>query len=217
MHKPYAIFDMDGTLVDSMQYWSRLAGEFLTRKGITEIPPELLERLKTLTITGGSALFIETFGLSGTPESVAAEMNEMMDEHYRNDIPLKPCVATYVKQLRLLGVTLCVASATAQPLIEDCLKRLGIADDFAFLLSCEEVGCGKDRPDVYLEAARRLGANAADIAVYEDALYALNTARQAGFYTVGVFDESQRADWEAVQTLADEVIADWSSAAQALN
>lgn len=217
MNKHFTIFDMDGTLVDSMVFWKRLASEFLISKGVNQIPDDILERIKPMTMMESSALFIREFGLSGTPESVASEMNEMMDAHYRSDIPLKPGVAAYVKRLRERGTTLCVASATAQPLMEACLQRLGIAGDFAFLLSCEEVGCGKNRPDVYLEAARRLGADAANIAVYEDALYALKTAKDAGFYGVGIFDESQQCSWAEVQATADEVIIDWNLAAQALN
>lgn len=217
MDKRFAIFDMDGTLVDSMIFWKHLASEFLTSRGVTQIPADLAERITPLTMTESSALFIREFGLSGTPESVAAEMNTMMDEHYRTDIPLKPGVAEYVTRLRELGVTLCVASATAQPLMEACLRRLGIADDFEFFLSCEEVGVGKSKPDVYLEAARRLGAEPADIAVYEDARYALDTAKTAGFYGIGVYDDSQSSQWSAIQALADEVITDWSCSAQALN
>ena len=216
MDKPFAIFDMDGTLVDSMVYWKHLATEFLESKGVQDISPNILERIKPMTMTESAVLFIQEYGLSGTPESVAAEMNAMMDEHYRQDIPLKPGVQVYLEELHRRGTVMCVASATAEDLMDACLTRLGIAHYFSFLLSCETVGTGKTRPDVYLEAAKRLGSQPEGIAVYEDALYAANTAKQAGFYVVAVQDDSNQPHWETLTALADEVILDWQTAAQTL-
>ena len=216
MDKRFAIFDMDGTLVDSMVYWKRLATEFLESKGVLEISPTVLERIKPMTMTESAALFIKECELSGTDESVAEEMNAMMDEHYRRDIPLKPGVTVYLEALQRKGVVMCVASATAEELMDACLSRLGVAHYFSFLLSCETVGIGKNRPDVYWESAKRLGAESAEIAVYEDALYAAETAKNAGFYTVAVRDDSNQPHWENLTALADEAILDWQTAAQAL-
>ena len=109
---------------------------------------------------------------------------------------------------------MCVASATAPELMESCLLRLGAARYFDFLLSCEEVGAGKHRPDVFWKAAERLGAPPCGIAVYEDALFAAKTAAAAGFYTVAVYDDSGKEDWDELTALADESILDWSVAAQ---
>jgi HAD superfamily hydrolase (TIGR01509 family) len=216
MDKRFAIFDMDGTLVDSMIYWEKLAAEFLERKGVRTVSPDILERIKPMTMTESAALFIQEYGLPGTAESVAAEMNAMMDDHYRKDIPLKSGVQEYLETLHRKGVTMCVASATAEELMDACLSRLGVAQYFSFLLSCETVGVGKNQPDVYWEAAKRLGAELAEIAVYEDALYAAETAKQAGFYTIAVQDDSNRPHWNTLIALADEVIPDWRTAAQAL-
>ena len=216
MDKRFAIFDMDGTLVDSMVYWENLATEFLESKGVQNISQDILERIKPMTMTESAALFIREYDLSGTAENVAAEMNTMMDEHYRRDIPLKPGVQAYLEALYRRGVTMCVASATAEDLMEACLTRLGVARCFSFLLSCETVGAGKNRPDVYLEAAKRLGAQPQDIAVYEDALYAAETAKGAGFYTVAVQDDTNLPHWETLTALADEEILNWQRAAQTL-
>ena len=204
MDKRYAIFDMDGTLIDSMVYWKQLAEEYLRSKGVKTIPADILERIKPMTMTESGALFRREFALTG---DITGEMNALMDDHYRRDIPLKPGVEQYLRRLQSRGVKLCVASATAESLMESCLQRLGVLDCFDFLLSCESVGAGKNRPDVYFEAARRLGAAPADCAVYEDALYAARTAKRAGFYVVGVFDPS--ADWAGVLEIADETIKNW--------
>lgn len=206
MDKPFAIFDMDGTLIDSMIFWKNLAVEYLSSKGVKEIPAEILERIKSMTMSESAALFRQEFGLTGDPE---AEMNAMMDAHYRNDIPLKSGVQEYLHLLHSRGVRMCVASATAEHLMEACLTRLGIRHYFEFLLSCETVGAGKRNPLVYHASAERLGANPAQIAVYEDALYAVQTAKEAGYYVVGVYDESAAKNWLTIENLADEIVLTW--------
>ena len=209
MDKKYAIFDMDGTLVDSMAYWRNLAKEYLNQKGISNIPDTILEKISPMTMTESAALFIKEFGIDGTPEAVANEMNELMDTHYYKDIPLKKGVKEYLKGLYDAGVEMCVASATAIPLMEACLTRLGIRDCFSFVLSCETIGVGKSRPDIYYAAADRFGASPEETAVYEDALYAAETAKKAGFFLVGVFDESAENNFTRLKEISDEIILEW--------
>ena len=209
MDKRFAIFDMDGTLIDSMAFWKNLATEYLNAKGVAEIPADILEQIKPMTMSESAALFRREFGLTGDPE---AEMNAMMDAHYRNDIPLKPGVREYLENLNRQGVRMCVASATAEQLMEACLTRLGVRDYFEFLLSCETVGAGKRCPLVYYESARRLGTAPGEIAVYEDALYAVQTAKAAGFHVVGVYDDSAAGSWQAIEQESDEIILNWEEA-----
>ena len=206
MDKQFAIFDMDGTLIDSMLFWKNLASEYLRSKDVQSVPADILDRIKPMTMSESAALFRQEFGLTGDPE---AEMNAMMDAHYKNDIPLKPGVQEYLKTLRNMGVRMCVASATAAHLMESCLTRLGIRAYFEFLLSCETVGAGKRSPLVYHASAEMLGAPPGEIAVYEDALYAVQTAKEAGYYVVGVYDESSAKNWLTIETLADERILNW--------
>ena len=209
MDKKYAIFDMDGTLIDSMVFWKNLATEYLTSKGILQIPADILEQIKPMTMSESAALFRREFGLTG---DVEAQMNEMMEDHYRNDIPLKPGAWEYLENLHRQGVRMCVASATAEHLMESCLTRLGVRQYFEFLLSCETVGAGKRSHLVYQESARRLGTVPGEIAVYEDALYAVQTAKAAGFHVVGVYDDSAAGSWQAIEQESDEVILNWEEA-----
>lgn len=209
MNKQYAIFDMDGTLVDSMGYWKHLAEEYLNLKGICHIPAAILEQIKPMTMTESAALFSCAFELDGSADDIAAEMNALMDAHYCNDIPLKEGVLDYLKRLKDSGINMCVASATAVPLMEVCLTRLGIRDYFSFLLSCEMVGAGKRDPAIYFEAAKMLKAVPEEIAVYEDALYAARTAKEAGFYVIGVFDDSAEENFEELKKVSDEIIRTW--------
>ena len=97
-----------------------------------------------------------------------------------------------------------VATATAEPLIEACLKRLGVIDCFEFILSCESLGTSKREPMIYLESARRFDAAPSEVAVYEDAFYAAETAKKAGFYLVAVYDDEEDENWEKICSLADE-------------
>ena len=143
MNKKFAVFDMDGTLVDSMGYWNRLSVEFLRRKGVSSVPADVLEAIKPMTMSESAALFVQVFSLEDTPERIEEEMNHMMDEHYHRDIPLKEGIREYLEDLHQKGVAMCVASATAEPLMEACLSRLGVRSYFEFLLSCETVGAGK--------------------------------------------------------------------------
>ena len=209
MDKKYAIFDMDGTLIDSMVFWKNLATEYLTSKGILQIPADILEQIKPMTMSESAALFRREFGLTG---DVEAQMNEMMEDHYRNDIPLKPGAWEYLENLHRQGVRMCVASATAEHLMESCLTRLGVRQYFEFLLSCETVGAGKRSPLVYQESARRLGTAPGEIAVYEDALYAVQPAKAAGFHVVGGYDDSAAGSWQAIEQESDEVNLNWEEA-----
>ena len=209
MDRRFAIFDMDGTLVDSMGYWHALAEDYLAQKGIVDYPADFSQQLMSMTMTQGAELLIRTFGLSDTVEDMIDQQHAIMAEHYRRDIPLKPGVRAYLENLREQGVAMCVASATAEPLMEACLTRLGVRDYFRFVLSCESIGVSKERPDIYHLAARRFGAEPVDVAVYEDALHAARTAKGAGYYLVAVYDENAKARWEEIKALADEYLTSW--------
>lgn len=220
MNKKYAIFDMDGTLIDSMLYWRDLAGEYLAAKGIVGSLERIMEQIKSMTMTESAELFRLEFHLEETKESIVTEMNQLMEEHYRKDIPLKEGVKEYLEKLYAMGVRMCVASATDRELVQTCLDRLGVSCYFEFVISCEEVGVGKSRPDVYMEAMKRMQKDEAieprGVAIYEDADYAIQTALDAGFYAIAVYDESNKGKWEQLRTQTMESVEDWSLASRSL-
>lgn len=212
MDKKYAIFDMDGTLVESMFFWRGLGRELMESKGIDLNRFAKPKPMRHMTVLETAAVFVEHYQLDSTPQELADEMNARMAYHYRTDVELKPGVRAYLQRLKEQGVRMYVASATARPLVETCLERLEVLDYFEGAISCMEVGVGKYAPDVYHAAARAMGAAPEETAVYEDSLQAGQTAKKAGYYLVGVYDESDKDLWPQVCELADEAIADWTKA-----
>lgn len=206
MNKKFAIFDMDGTLIDSMGVWNHLAQEYLASLGITAISDEMMQTIAPMTLSESAAFFAKHYALTFSPQQVEEQMNRMMEKHYREDILLKSGVQNYLQEQKAQGVRMCVASATALPLMRTCLQRLEVLPLFEFLLSCEEICTSKRQPLIYLEAARRFGQRPQEIAVYEDALYALQTARRAGFFTVGVYEQTTAEEWAEIGRTADKTI-----------
>lgn len=213
MEKKYCIFDMDGTLVDSMGYWERLGIEYLVEQGVDQQRAEqAFCEISSMTLLQAVEYFIDSLKLPQTPQEMIDGMQLVMEGHYRRDIQLKPGVEEYLTKLKDRGCKLCVATATAEPLAKLCLERLGIAHYFEFLLSCETLGVGKGSPDIYLLAAGKMGSTPEETAVFEDALYAAATAKKAGFYTVGIKDGGHRCCWEELSSLADQALEYWQQA-----
>lgn len=183
----YAIFDLDGTLLDSMSMWRNLGTDYLAKLGVVA-PPDLLAKTTPMTLQESTAYMIKTLGLNVTPNQVIEAMLEMIEDKYKNELELKPGAKAYVENLHDQGVKMTIASATVERLIRACLDRHGIIDLFEEVLSCETLGVGKNEPTIYLEAAKTLNVEPSRIAVYEDSFYAGRTAKNAGFYLVGVYD-----------------------------
>ena len=207
--KPFAIFDMDGTLVDSMGCWNDVSLEYLKAHGAGDSAEALVAKTAHMTTDEAAALFSKRLLPGVPPKEIAAALDARMEALYRSTIREKPGVRAYLERLKSRGVSMCVASSTPEPLIRACLDRLALAPFFSFILSCDAVGAGKDDPAVYLTAAKRLGALPSQIAVYEDAPVALSTAKGAGFYAVAVYDDTAAVHWPKLCEIADAAISDW--------
>lgn len=204
----FAIFDMDGTLVDSMPAWNTLGADFLREQGITP-PEDLHEQTARLTMLECGE-FARKLGVSGTAEEIAQALTAKMERQYRETIPAREGVQAYLARCQGAGVRMCVATATDRTLAEQCLARLGLLEYFAFVVSCEDIGKTKTSPEIYQIAAGHLGAQPGQTVVFEDVLYPAQTAKRAGFRVVGVYDPaSGEANAQALRAHCERFVEDW--------
>ena len=196
-----AIFDLDGTLVDSMDIWNEVPKALVRRLGGT--PPEDLARdIKELSLREASEYLIRTFHLDCTPEQVMEGVNDLVTVQYRDTVPMKPGADKLLGWLASLGVPCGIATASEAFQAQAAMERLGLWKYFRFAISSSQYG-SKTGPDIYLEAARRLGSVPEHTLIFEDALHAAQCAKQAGFLVAGVYDPSAEEDQEALKQLCN--------------
>lgn len=143
-------------------------------------------------------------------EDVWEQIFQRMKNHYRNDVELKDGVSDFLKKAQKAGIRMCIASATRKDVAEPFLKRSGVMDFMEFYIDCHEIGVYKDRPDIFLLAAERFGADISECVVFEDSPQAAKAAKQAGFYVVGVFDPITVNDGN-IKPYIDDYIEDWQN------
>lgn len=192
------VFDLDGTLIDSMKVWSSVDRKFLRECGIYDPPKDISDIVKKMTIVESSKYFISEFSLNYSVEYIINRIEELVRIEYEENIPLKPDVIEVLDYLKKNKISCGVATATYKKLAEAVLKRHGIYDRFQFLLTEIEYPMGKTSPDIFLGAAERMGLYPNEVLVAEDSLHCIETASEAGFFTVGVYDEASSADREAI-------------------
>ena len=196
------IFDLDGTLINSMSVWENIGDDFLKSKG--KVPPDnLSEILKTMSFQESSRYFIDKFHLNLSVDEVISEFNSLVEDKYKYEIELKKYVLEYLKKLKSKNIKMCIVTATDIELSKAVLTRLKILNFFEFILTSDEVDISKNDPRIYIKAAEMLGYLPNDIVVFEDALYCVEAAKKAGFYVVGIEDESAREDREEIKRVSD--------------
>lgn len=197
------IFDLDGTLIDSMNVWCETDRAFLMENGIENPPEDISDRVKKLTIDKASELFISEFGLECTVEYVIQRIEEIVQHEYFYNIPLKTGVIEVLDFLDARGIPYGVATVTYKNLAETALKRLGIYDRMKFLLTVAEFPQGKKTPDMYVKCAEIMGFVPENVLIIEDSLHCIETAVSAGFMTAGVYDNLSENDRESIIKISD--------------
>lgn len=201
------IFDMDGMLLDSMPEWRRTAERFLAGYGIIPNKDDYDRFMKAPVKEVGEYL-IERYGLSGTAQQLADEINSVIAEAYEYHIQPKTHVTELLKYLKSQGVRMATATASDTYLAELAFARTGILPYLEGIVSCAEIGAGKNQPDVYYAAMEILRTTEKTTAVAEDALYAVRTAKNAGFFVIGVKDDSMIDDESEIRRAASLYIED---------
>jgi HAD superfamily hydrolase (TIGR01509 family) len=197
-----AIFDMDGTLIDSMPVWANLGSDYLRQMGITPTD-DLGKTIKTMTLMECAHYFRQAHGVTHSPEEIIAGFTRMMARQYEKEIPLKPQVRPFLEKLRDAGVRCCVLTANEKHLAAVCLERLNVLSYFDFVLTCTELGLGKEDPALFIKTAELLGTIKEETMVFEDALHAAEAAKKAGLLVTGVYDPSGAKDEQAMRAIAD--------------
>ncbi|HBC29933.1 MAG TPA: HAD family phosphatase [Clostridiales bacterium] len=198
----YKIFDLDGTLLDSMGAWRDLGKDYLLQKGINP-PDNLNEIIAAMSMLESAAYFQEAFKIELSAEEIIKEVKMLIEYKYRHEFELKPYVKKYLEKLENENTVMCIATATPLKLAKAALERNDIIKYFSFIISCDEVGVGKNNPDIFILAANKLNAKPSEIAVYEDADFALITAKEEGFYTIGVYDDYFKNERKDIELISD--------------
>lgn len=206
-----ALFDMDGTLIDSMGVWAHVDEVFFERRGLP-LPKDYARSIAGLSFRQTGEYTKARFHLPEPVDDILREWHELCESAYVHDVPLKPHAAEYLRKLRGEGVRLAVATALPERLYRPVLLRTGIFSLFEAFASTDEAGESKRSGDVYRLAARRLGVEPSDCVVFEDILDGLLGAKAAGMRAVLVRDPAAAGERALSLSVCDAAIdgfGDW--------
>lgn len=215
------IFDMDGTLVDSLAFWDcfwkDMGRKYFDNPDFCMDAAHFDAHVRTM-IFGKAISYLHGYlKIPCTPEEFDAFAADYVYRFYTTVATAKPGARELLTALRERGVKMCLASATDRRYLDIALESCGLAEFFTpeTIISCSDIGVGKERPDVFLAARKVLGTPLSKTAVFEDSALALETAKGAGFVTVGVYD-SHHSSLERLSAAADLYLAEGTTLADAL-
>ena len=203
-----AIFDLDGTVLNSMGLWKKVDELFFTSRNMP-IPDGYIQAISPLGTVGAAHYTKETYGIKESIEEIIEEWQTTAKREYAENVTLKPHAKEYILSLKEQGLSLAVATASDPEMFGDCLKKYGLDTVFDFFITVNEAGKGKGHPDIYLKAAERMGIEPDNCMVFEDILTALTSAKSAGFYCIAMYDESSKKDTEKIKEISDRFIFDF--------
>ena len=201
------IFDFDGTLFDSMFIWDT-AGEVYLRS-IGKEPEAVLQKvLKPMSLLQSAQYIREKYQIPLSVEEIMDGVNRTVEGFYFHTVEPKPGVINFLEELHRRNIKMCIATATDRYQVEAALQRCKMRHFFSEIFTCTEVGSGKDRPDIFRKAMEHLQTDRSTTVIVEDAYHAVYTAKQDGFYVVGVHDSHESRQQELLH-LADVYLSDY--------
>ncbi len=203
-----AIFDLDGTVLNSMGLWRKVDELFFTSRNMP-IPEGYIQAISPLGTVGAAHYTKNTYNIKESIEEIIDEWQLTAKREYAQNVTLKPHAKEYILHLKKQGLSLAVATASDPEMFGECLKKYGLDDVFDFFITVNEAGKGKDYPDIYLKAAERMGIEPHECMVFEDILTAIKSAKSADFYCVAMYDESSKNDAEKIKEISDKFIFDF--------
>lgn len=199
------IFDLDGSLVDSMWIWKTIDIEYLGKFGI-ELPPDLQDSIGGKSFTETAIYFKERFQISDSLEQIKEDWNRMAYDKYANEVPLKPGVREFLNYCREHQIRLGIATSNSRELVDNIVRTHDLADYFDCVMTGCEVAKGKPAPDIYLAVAKQLEVAPADCLVFEDIVQGIQAGKAAGMQVCAVDDAFSRAQEKEKRNLADYYI-----------
>lgn len=196
-----AIFDLDGTLIDSMPIWNDLSFNFLTARGITP-KPDLRDRVSTMFLRESSQYVVDEYNLDCTADDVLEFMHEQIDNFYINLVPSKEDVIPFLEKLKKAGIKMCVATATERRLAVPALEHNGMLGYFDGIFTCADLGVSKRDPLIFEKALSFLSTKKQETYVFEDSFHAVETAAKADFPVAAVYDESASSKEKEIRELS---------------
>ena len=201
-HMGGAFFDMDGTLLDSMGAWSRTPVRYLESLGLQ--PQEnLAERFVSLTFHQQAQVLRQEYGIQLEEGDIVSGYHKLMEDFYRREAREKPGAGRFLSYLRDHGVALYVVSATPGRLVRIALDRAGLSPYFSHIFSAWDLNTSKRKTDIFRQAQQSMGLPAEEIWVFEDALYAMKTAKSMGFPLAAVEEDTAKAQRDEIFRIAD--------------
>ena len=207
-NKKAMIFDLDGTLVDSMWMWHDIDIEYLGRFGI-ELPERLQADIEGMSFSETAVYFKERFQLPDSLEKIKQDWNRMAWDKYTNQVPLKKGVPELIRKCKSLGILLGIATSNSRELVENIIAVHGLTGDFSCIMTGCDVERGKPSPDIYLAVARDLQVQPEDCLVFEEIVAGIQAGKAAGMEVCAVEDDYSLYQAKEKKALADYYIKDY--------
>ena len=203
-----AVFDLDGTLLDSSWVWEKVDEKFLGDRGF-QVPDDYVDEISPLGAERAAVYTIERFGLNEDKDDIVREWIKMAKKEYATEVVCKPYAKEFLEELHKLNIKMAVATSSDRELFMKTLEREGILKYFQKIVTVDEVERGKGYPDIYEEAARRIKVNPHKCLVFEDILAGVTGASLGEFNVVAVFDEKSKHNWEKIKSISKYSINDY--------
>ncbi len=199
------IFDMDGTLADSMKTWTQTLVDLLNEHKVS-YPDNLLDIIAPQSLTQSAIYFREALGMKIEVSEILKLIDDRMVSAFATFIPLKENALKMLNALKERGYSLNILTASPHRILDRGIERWGIAPLFDNIWSCEDLGLPKNTPDIYLRVAELLGVRPEQCRMYDDNINALRASHEAGLVTVGVYDYVSRDNEKAIRSFCDGYI-----------
>ncbi len=199
------IFDLDGTLTDSMYVWVNADRKFLGKFGI-EPDDEYNRTITSLTFTEGVNYIKTRYNIDMTQEEIMNELYNLAYDEYEKNVNLKKGVIEFLDRVKKQRIKLGIATSSIKDMCYAVLKRHDILKYFDTIVFSDDVGVNKTFPDIYIETAKRLGEDIKNCVVFEDVPHAAMGAKKSGAFVVGVYDEFSDDKKEEMEKICDKYI-----------